>query len=275
MAAGLLRRVLDVVELLAGHARGLPLQTIADTLDMPKSGAHRLLAELSAYGYVTQDPDSFRYLLTTKFATLGLKHLANSGVVDVSQSVLNRLAERSGELVRLAIVDYPRLVWVAKAQGARSGLRYDGDMGAEASLTTASTGIVWLASLSDEEAVRLALGQGFRPPGSAGPNAPQTLPALLALVEEARRRGYAWVHETHAAGTAAMAANILHPATGRAIGNVSITGPSARLTEAYRDSLAPDLLEAAATLSAIGPLSDYLGALNGGRQPAAAAAGSA
>ncbi|ACL57073.1 IclR family transcriptional regulator [Methylobacterium nodulans] len=265
MAAGLLRRVLDLVELLAGHARGLPLQTIADSLDIPKSGAHRLLAELVSYEYVRQDPDSGRYLLTTKFATLGLKHLANSGVVDVSQSVLNRLAEQSGELVRLAVVDYPRLVWVAKAQGARSGLRYDADMGTEASLSTSSTGIVWLASLSDEEAVELVLRQGFRPPGTAGPNAPRTIPALLALVAEARARGYAWVHETHAAGTAAMAANIIHPTTGHAIGNVSIAGPSARLTEAERDRLAPDLMDAAATLSAVGPLSDYLAALSGRR----------
>ncbi|WP_018259688.1 IclR family transcriptional regulator [Methylobacterium sp. WSM2598] len=273
MAAGLLRRILDLVELLAAHPRGLHLQAIADALAMPKSGTHRLLADLSSHDYATQDPDSGRYLLTTKLATLGLKHLAASGVVDVAQPVLNRLAERSGELVRLAVVDYPRLVWVAKAQGARTGLRYDGDMGAEASLSTTSTGIVWLAHLPEEEAVALALRQGFRPPGTAGPNAPRTLPALLALVEAARRRGYAWVHETHAAGTAAMAANIVDPASGRALGNVSIAGPSARLTEACRDALAPDLLEAAATLSALGPLSDYLGALAGGRARDAARSG--
>jgi DNA-binding IclR family transcriptional regulator len=267
MAGGLLRRALDLVELLAGHARGLPLQTIADTLGIPKSGAHRLLAELVSYAYVTQDAETGRYLLTTRFATLGLKHLANSGVVDVSQSVLNRLADRSGELVRLAVVDYPRLVWVAKAQGARSGLRYDADMGTEATLSTTSTGIVWLASLSDEEALHLVLRQGLRPPGTAGPNAPRSIPAVLDLIQAARARGYAWVHETNAVGMAAMAANIVHPGSGRAIGNVSIAGPSARLTEACRDALAPDLLEAAATLSAVGPLSDYLAALSGGRTP--------
>jgi DNA-binding IclR family transcriptional regulator len=265
MAGSLLRRVLDLVELLAAHARGLPLQAIADTLDIPKSGAHRLLAELVSYDYVKQDEETGRYLLSTKFATLGLMHLANSGVVDVSQSVLNRLAERSGELVRLAVVDYPRLVWVAKAQGARHGLRYDADMRTEVSLSTTSTGLAWLASLSDEEALRLVLRQGLPPPGIGGPNAPRSLPALLDLIQGARARGYAWVHETHAAGTAAMAANILHPGTGAALGNLSIAGPSARLTEACRDALAPDLLDAAVTLAAVGPLSDYLAALSGRR----------
>ncbi|GJD50423.1 HTH-type transcriptional repressor AllR [Methylobacterium crusticola] len=264
MAGSLLRRVLDLVELLAAHARGLPLQTIADTLHIPKSGAHRLLAELVAYRYVAQDVESGRYLLTTKFATLGLKHLSNSGVVDIAQSVLNRLADLSGELARLAIVDYPRLVWVAKAQGARSGLRYDGDMGSEVRLATTATGLAWLASLPDEEAAELALRQGFSPPEACGPNAPRTLPALLALVAETRARGYAWVHETNAAGTAAMAANIVHPGTGRAIGNLSIAGPSQRLTEAHRDALAPELLAAAGTLSSVRALSEYLAALSGG-----------
>ncbi|RVU15186.1 IclR family transcriptional regulator [Methylobacterium oryzihabitans] len=270
MAGGLIKRVLDLVELLAAHARGLPLQAIADSLDIPKSGAHRLLAELVSYGYVAQDPETGRYLLTTRFATLGLKHLSNSGVVDVSQSVMNHLAALSGELVRLAVVDYPRLVWVAKAQGARSGLRYDGDMGAEARLSTTSTGICWLASLPDEEAVELVLRQGFSRPETSGRNAPRTIPDLLALVGSARDRGYAWVHETHLDGTAAMAANILHPGTGRAIGNLSITGPSTRLTEAQRDALAPELLAAVGTLSSVSTLSEYLGALGGTPRRAAA-----
>ena len=37
MAGSLLRRILDLVELLANYPRGLPLQSIADTLAIPKS----------------------------------------------------------------------------------------------------------------------------------------------------------------------------------------------------------------------------------------------
>ena len=263
MAGSLLRRVLDLVELLANHPRGLPLQTIAETLDIPKSGAHRLLAELAEHHYVVQDGETGRYLLTTKFATLGLKHLSRTGVVDIAQSVLDRLAGLSGELARLAVVDYPRLVWVAKAQGARTGLRYDGDMGTEARLSTTSTGIAWLASLSDEEGLSLVMRQGLGAPEECGPNAPRTVAALMALVNEARARGYAWVQDTNTPGAAAMAANIVHPQTGRAIGNLSVAGPSLRLGEAQRDALAPELIAAAADLSSVGAFSEYLGALGG------------
>ena len=54
-------------------------------------------------------------------ASMGLSFLSKSGVVDVSQPVIHRLAQVTGELVRLAIVDGERLTLVAKAQGARSG----------------------------------------------------------------------------------------------------------------------------------------------------------
>ncbi len=148
MAGSLLRRALDLVELLANHPRGLPLQTVAETLDIPNSGAHRLQAELAEHQYVVQNDETGRYLLTTKFATLGLKHLSRTGVVDVAQSVLNRLADLSGELARLAVVDYPRLVWVAKAQGSRSGLRFDATWAPRPGCPPPRPASSWLASLS-------------------------------------------------------------------------------------------------------------------------------
>ena len=50
-------------------------------------------------------------------------------MLDIAQPVIDRLADTTPELVRLAIVDGDRLTLVAKAQGAKSGLRYDPDMG--------------------------------------------------------------------------------------------------------------------------------------------------
>lgn len=45
MAGSLIERALGLLELLASDARGLPLQQLADRLDIPKSAAHRMLAE--------------------------------------------------------------------------------------------------------------------------------------------------------------------------------------------------------------------------------------
>lgn len=260
MTGSTLDRAFAALELLASAPAGLPLGAIARALALPKSGTHRLLAALAGRGYVSQDADSGRYRLTTRLAALGFRHLAAAGIVDLVQPVLDRLAEATGELVRLGVVDGDAQTWVAKAQGARSGLRYDPDMGSEAPLAPTASGQAWLAALDDEQALALVARQGFPGPDPRGPNAPRTLKALLERLEETRRRGYACVVESSAPGTSAMAAAIRHPATGGVVGTVSVAGPSIRLTEARMRDLAPALLAGAAELADASAASPFFAA---------------
>ena len=257
MSGSALDRAFAVLELLASHPPGLPLHQIAESVDIPKSAAHRLLVTLGGRGYIRQDAETGRYLLTTKLVSLGFRYLALAGVVDTVQPTLDRLAEETGELVRLGVIDGDRQTWVAKAQGARSGLKYDPDMGMEAPLASTASGHAWLACLTDEEAVELVARQGFRPAEAQGPNAPRTIEAILARLAAARRRGYAWVVESSAPGMSAMAAAVRHPVTGGVVGVVSVAGPSVRLTEARMHALGPLVLAAAAELSDACKSSDY------------------
>ena len=114
-----LDRGLSVLEHLARHPQGLPITLIASELDIPLSACHRLLAELQRRDYVRQACKQGDYVLTTKVVSLGLGFLSSAGIVDIADPILERLAETSGELVRLSIVDEDRLTWVAKSQGTR------------------------------------------------------------------------------------------------------------------------------------------------------------
>ena len=49
---GVLERTLGVLELLAQHGEGMELAAIADTLDIPRSAVHRLLADLVRLGLI-------------------------------------------------------------------------------------------------------------------------------------------------------------------------------------------------------------------------------
>jgi IclR family acetate operon transcriptional repressor len=258
VSGSLVDRLLAVVHVLADAPAGLPLHAIAAAIDVPKSAAHRLLADLVRNRYARQDSASGRYRLTMRIVSLGFRHLAATGVVDLAQPTLDALAESTGELVRLGIVDGDRQTWVAKAQGARHGLRYDPDMGMEAPLASTASGHAWLACLTDEEAVALVMKQGFGSDEARGPNAPRTVKALLERLAQSRRRGFSIVVESSAPGTSAMAAAIRHPAGGRVLGVVSIAGPSVRLTETRMRSLAPQLLEAARELAEACDGSAYL-----------------
>ena len=137
---------------------------IATELNQLRSGCHRTLHELIGYGYVRQLPQRGDYALTTKMASMGLSFLSKSGVVDIAQPVINRLAQVTEELVRLAIVDGERLTLVAKAQGARSGLLYDPDMGIDLRLSCSAAGQAWLMTLPEDLAIEYVTRQGIGDP---------------------------------------------------------------------------------------------------------------
>jgi IclR family transcriptional regulator, acetate operon repressor len=245
-----LERGLLLLERLCGQPEGMPLTGLADELDIPRSACHRLLVELQRSGYVRQPRSQGNYLLTSKMASLGLGFLSSYGLIDIAEPLLERLAQVSGELVRLSIVDDDRLTWIAKAQGTRKGVRYDPDMGMDARLSCTASGHAWLLTLSDERALELVRKQGFGAAKDYGPKAPTTVKALLGTLHAARVRGYAVIDEVFAPGMAAMAAPVMRGA--QAIGVISIAGPRQRLSFERMQALAPTLLAAAAEL---GPIS--------------------
>ncbi len=252
-----LDRGLTLLEHLAEHPGGLPLALMAAELDIPLSACHRLLAELQRRGYVRQAHKQGDYMLTTKVVSLGLGYLSNAGIVDIAEPLLERLAQKSGELVRLSIVDEDRLTWVAKSQGTRRGLRYDPDMGMDARLSCTASGHAWLLTLSDERAVELVARQGFGTPQAYGPKAPTTIKTLLGFLHAARVRGYSMIDEVFAPGMSAMGAPVMRRK--EAIGVISIAGPRTRLTSARMRELAPALLAAAAELGPISNTSSLFG----------------
>jgi IclR family transcriptional regulator, acetate operon repressor len=253
---GILERTLGILELLAQHGEGLELGTIADRLNIPRSAVHRLLTDLVRLGYVRQARGHGDYLLTTKLVAMGLSYLSNTGIVDLAQPLLNRLAEVSGELVRLSVVDGERLTWVARAQGARQGLRYDPDMGSDARLSCSSSGWAWLSTMSDDEALALVARQGLGSLDDYGPAAPQTLQAVLQAIHETRERGYSITVDTYTHGLSAMSAPVRF-AGKPAFGVLTIAGPGVRFTPERMQTLAPELIATAAQLAATSGASPF------------------
>jgi IclR family transcriptional regulator, acetate operon repressor len=242
--SAIVERSLKVLEQLAQHPQGVSLSTLATAVDMPLSAMHRLLAELVRCGYVRQDQSHGEYGLTIKLVSLALGFLSSSGVVDISQPLLDELAEKSGELVRLAVVDGDSLTFVAKAQGARRGLRYDPDMGLSVTLSCSAAGHAWLSTMSDEAALALVARQGFGKPQDFGPKAPTTIKALLPYLRSTRQRGFSMISEVFAPAMTAMAAPV-RLGQQPAIGVITIAGPLVRLSEQRMLALGPDLLDTA------------------------------
>ncbi|WP_448144803.1 IclR family transcriptional regulator [Pseudomonas silesiensis] len=252
-------RALSIIELLVKHIHGLSMTEIAERLNIPRTATHRLLGELKEMGYLKQPHNGNLYVLTIRLASLGLTYLAASGITDATQPLLEELAQETGELIRLAVIEGNQLIYVAKAQGARSGLRYDPDAGADVYLPAAASGHAWLAAVDDDRALTLISEQGMQRAATMGPNAPRTVRELMERVEQTRRQGYGAVFDSYEAGTSAIAVIIRDKKEGLPIGTLSVAGPSIRMTAEKMEAVLPLLKDYAERLGALSVISPVLG----------------
>jgi DNA-binding IclR family transcriptional regulator len=251
-------RCLAVLELLVECPEGMPLTAISSSLDLPASATHRLLQVLVAKGYASQEEASNRYAPTMAVAAMGLRLLARYHVPDICQPVLDDLATKSGELVRLSFFDNGRLIWIAKAQGSKSNLRYDPMTGHDVPLHVTAMGKAWLSTMTESEAVAMVARAGYAA-DLTGPRAIKTESELRRELTLTRARGYGLVEEEAEAGVSAIAMVIhdgLH-AGARPVAALSVAGPSVRVTRDRLESLAPLLRNAVQTLSRLWAVSSY------------------
>ena len=256
MTVAAVDRCMSLIETLAGEPDGLELGAIAARIGMPKSATHRMLATLVQRGFVVQDPDSQSYALSLRLALLAFRNLDARGLPDAAQAVLDDLARRTGEYCRLAVVESESLTWVARAQGAPAGLRYDPDMGIELVLHATANGKAWLATLPESEALRIVCARGFQTRQPLGPKRVRTVTEFRRHLAETRRRGYAVAVEEGEPGIVAVAVAFRADVTPDApvAGTMSVAGPLVRLGPERRAAVAADLRTAAARVAALWPL---------------------
>ncbi|MFP3558072.1 IclR family transcriptional regulator [Paraburkholderia sp. SIMBA_049] len=239
-----IERSFRILEELSFHPGGRTLSELSAAANAPLSATHRLLADLVEEGYVRKDERHDEFVLTMRVVSLGLRFLSAGGITDVAQPTLERLAAVSGELVRLALVDEDQLIYVAKAQGAMLGLRYDPEMGAPVRLWCSAAGYTWLATKSEDEAIRLLGKQEFPNPANFGPAAPTTIKAVLNHIQAAKKQGFATTTNIFLPAMSSMATCVRDP-QGETLGTLIIAGPMTRLTEARMQELGPALQLAA------------------------------
>lgn len=251
--------VMRILEIIAAEPEGVRVTDLATTLKLNRAIPHRLLAELVELGYVVQNAETKRYRATFKLGSLGLRQLETAGILRWSRDELEALAATTRELIRVTIVEGKDLRYLAKAQGANSGLMIDSISGADVDLHATANGKAWLSTLPPDEAEALLLARGLEP---KTPYTGTDLRRVIADIARARVLGYAEIHDEMELGVSAIAAPIVPPESpdGRAVAAVSIAGPSARLRPPVLIGFAPALLATARKLAETWHVYEYLAA---------------
>lgn len=254
---GLLNRCLEVLELLSFDSQWRRLSDIAAALEQPKGAVHRLLAELQSMGWVEQDHDTERYRLTLKLALLGQQYLRATGLPGVAQPILDEVAKRCRELVRLTVLQDNALHWLVSSQGAPTGLMYQPTLNGQLTLHTTANGKIWLSTLDDATALRIAtdngLGMAPRARQLLGPRALQDGEALLHDLTACRARGYGLAIEEAEPGVKAIAVVVRARHDQRVLGTMSIAGPLVRMGPERDAEFHALLQQAAGTLALVWP----------------------
>jgi len=244
-------RAFQVIEVLADSAAGAQVTEIAERVGIEFSIASRILSTLASEGYVRRDSSSGRYQLTFKLAATISRYVEEAGFPDICMPLLQEMADKTGELVQLAVLEGTELWFIAKAEG-KHRIRMLSALGRPAPLHASSIGKAFLASLPEEEAVALVSARGLP---TLAPKTITTLSKLQAELRKIRSLGYAVVQDEYVDGGTAVGAIVRRDrAGGTVVGAVSIAGPSFRLKSQALGELGREVIGLASRVASVWPI---------------------
>ncbi|MCC2098141.1 MAG: IclR family transcriptional regulator, partial [Hyphomicrobiales bacterium] len=87
---------------------------IAQELALPRTTVFRMLHTLEANGFIRREEDERHFRLGPAILGSGFAYLASLDFVEIAQPILQKLRERTGLSVHMAILDGPDIVYVQR-----------------------------------------------------------------------------------------------------------------------------------------------------------------
>ncbi len=199
-----LERALDILECFSFQNRQLSLTDVVNSTGLNKTTAKRLIANLTARGYLQQDPQ-------TKLYQLGMRLFEMGGIVFSSFSLrqaaaypMTQLQTQTGATVLLGVRMQEELVYIDKREGDGM-IRISSDIGWRRPLHYGMLGMILLASLDTKEVRRILKNtplQAHTPFSITDPD------AFSLRLEQIRDQGYILEKEEAVEGVFGIAAPI-------------------------------------------------------------------
>lgn len=218
-------RGFSIIEALGKPPGRHTLAEVADTADLSRATARRILATLVALKYCAADGRYFT--LRPRALGLGLSYLNALPYWAYAQRALENLRNEIGESCAMAVLDDDEIVYALRLP-ARRILSANLGVGSRLPAHLVSLGRVLLAALPDERKAAYLAGGTFKPVTPRTVTDPQRLGELLTRVET---DGYAWVDGELDPAICGMAVPLRDPA-GSVVAALSINTISGTITEA-------------------------------------------
>lgn len=232
-------RGLLVLERVSRATAPVRMSDLAHDLGLQKSTLHRVLKTLVALGYVEQEPVTDRYRPTLKAWEIGMGVANAHPVRRAAAPFLRELHQATGETVAVTVLAGDDVIYLDKITAPRP-MAYSTQVGSRVPAPLAAGGVAILANepeaaaIVDRVAQRLLNRRDF------------DAPAFMAELGRVRAGGYALTQPMP--GVMGFGGAILSR-DGRAAGALSVTAPTARLTEAKQTMIVEAVLHACAGMA--------------------------
>lgn len=240
-------RAFAVLHLFRDRGTDLGVMQIARELDLNLSTTHRIVRALVAEGYLAQNQDSERYYLGTGALLLGRAAYRDFNM-DVVHPVLDRLSRQTGESVNLGVLDGEVAVVVERVESSQP-LRFTQPPGTRVQLHASSMGKALLAFNESLQELLLESHDAFE---RFTPKSHPDAASLRVDLATVRRRGWSTDDEEQMVGVRCVGAPV-RDATGRARAAIAVQAPSVRMPKKRFSALGPEIVKAAAEISALLP----------------------
>jgi len=221
-----LSRALIILEKLSEHDGGLSLTKLAHLGELPTSTTHRLLTTLENRRFVRFNRNSNLWSVGVQSFVVGNAFARSRNFVPMAKIFMRHLMDKAGETVNLATQDHEEIVYLAQVE-CKEMMRAFVRPGLRAPMHCSAVGKAILAAMPESERNRMLALRGV---GRNGTKETVYTPEFLSSLKTVRECGYALDDEEQSVGMRCVA-SVIYDENGGPLAAVSISGPTARITD--------------------------------------------
>lgn len=179
-----LEKGLAIVEAFADKQRPMTVTEAAEFANVSRASARRCLRTLEQLGYADRDGRHFR--LSPRALRLGHAYLASTPLVRIAQPIIEATCERTRRSVSIAVLDFNRVVIVARSYVQRS-LSSGLGVGSWLPAYCSANGRILLSGLPDSQVETMLRGIKRT---KLTPRTIIAIPQIMDDIRAIRSRGY-------------------------------------------------------------------------------------
>lgn len=219
-------KIFNIIETLS-ETGPIGLIDLSNILGLHKSTTFRLLNSLIYMGYVLQEKETSKYMLSFKILEIAGRMMDKMDMVSIVHPYIVQLAEQCNETVHLVQRIGNALVYIDKVESEVNSVRMVSKIGTSIPMYCSGVGKAILAALPKKEVEEIWNASEITKKTA---NTIVKLQDLDQILEEVKEKGYALDNEENEEGVKCIAVCITDY-KGKPMNAISISAPVSRMSE--------------------------------------------